>query len=160
MGCADGGSRYTVPDRIIPAFGQVSENGSEVPVTARKESWYVLQECESGSNFANDANCVRPEVSLICLSLLLACNTPGLTRKPCADHVYLTLPLGPFELTDISEDGGLIQDSICDACVENLLAVFLPLDVGDFLPAQELGGQDTSTTAREQGQFPQPLKAL
>lgn len=43
---ADGGSGYTVPERIEPERGKVSKNTSE---PARKERWHVLHKRDSGS---------------------------------------------------------------------------------------------------------------
>jgi hypothetical protein len=43
---ADGGRRYAIPLRVIPARGQVSEYVSH---SANKEPWNVLHEHEPGS---------------------------------------------------------------------------------------------------------------
>lgn len=59
----DGGSRYAIPLRVVPARGQVPENSPEVP--ASKESWNVLHEDESGSYSANGSDNFRPKVSFI-----------------------------------------------------------------------------------------------
>jgi hypothetical protein len=55
---ADGGSRNTVPDSIIPERGQVSENGSH-PET--KHAWDVLHDDEAGSYLANKSPVLSPQ---------------------------------------------------------------------------------------------------
>jgi hypothetical protein len=55
---ADGGSRYAIPRRIIPARGQVAENGSH-PET--KQAWNVFHDHEARSKLANESKVFFPE---------------------------------------------------------------------------------------------------
>jgi hypothetical protein len=55
---ADGGSRYAVPLRVIPARGQLAENTSK---PSSQESCNVLQHNDSRSKRANDAEGVEEE---------------------------------------------------------------------------------------------------
>jgi hypothetical protein len=57
MGRTDLRRRETVPFRIEPERGQVSENVSK---SARKEPWHVLHEDVSGSKLANETGELSP----------------------------------------------------------------------------------------------------
>ena len=54
-----GTRRQTIPFRIVPALGQVSENTSHVRVS--KQTWNVLHEDVSGSKCANGSDVFTPE---------------------------------------------------------------------------------------------------
>jgi len=55
---AKGGSRYAVPDRIVPERGQVSENSSEAPT---KEACGVLHDRVTGSKIVKQSSELKPE---------------------------------------------------------------------------------------------------
>jgi hypothetical protein len=55
---ADVGGCNATPDRIIPAFGQVSENDSHSP---SKQSCDVLHDDEAGSKLANESSVFEPQ---------------------------------------------------------------------------------------------------
>jgi hypothetical protein len=79
MDGSDFRSRKSVPDRIIPALGQVSEYSAKVPVS--KEPWDVLQEDVAGFQLANGTDGLGPHVALVVLSSVLSGNGPRLTRE-------------------------------------------------------------------------------
>lgn len=82
------GSRYTIPFRIIPALGQVSENFTHrSPFICVKEAWDVFHEDESRSYHANDSCELRPEPPFVRLTFLFACATDGLAGEASADEV-------------------------------------------------------------------------
>jgi hypothetical protein len=82
---ANGRSWYTVPDRIEPERGQVSENGSH-PET--KQAWDVLHDDEVGSNLANEAPVFAPETrSRTFEASSLASEGNVLAREPAADDI-------------------------------------------------------------------------
>jgi hypothetical protein len=82
---ADGRSWYTVPDRIEPERGQVSENGSH-PET--KQAWNVLHDDVAGSNLANEAPVFAPETrSRTFEASSLASERDVLAREPAADDI-------------------------------------------------------------------------
>jgi hypothetical protein len=58
MGGTDGGRRYAVPLRVVPALGQLPENDSESPAP---ESGDVLDHNPSGRKRANDPRELAPE---------------------------------------------------------------------------------------------------
>lgn len=84
------GSQHA-PVRIVPRFGQITEDSPKIFVP--KKSRHVFQERESGSYFANDPNCVGPEVALIVHSLTLASYRKRLARygKPAVMMSIFTL---------------------------------------------------------------------
>jgi hypothetical protein len=85
MSGADGRSWYTVPDRIEPERGKVSENGSH-PET--KQAWNVLHDDEAGSNLANEAPVFAPETrSRTFEASSFASKGNVLAREPAADDI-------------------------------------------------------------------------
>lgn len=82
---ADGRSWYTVPDRIKPERGQVSENGSH-PET--KQAWNVFHDDEAGSNLANKAPILTPQTrSRTFEANSLSSEGDILAREPAADDI-------------------------------------------------------------------------
>ena len=79
------GCRYTVPLRIVPESGQVSEY---VAHSSNKEPWDVLHEDVAGSKYAKDACELGPEPSLVVLSASLSGEANGLTRESSADKIH------------------------------------------------------------------------
>ena len=59
--CANVGSRYAMPFRIIPDLGQVSENSAKpLSVIPAKQHCDVLHERDCGSSFANNSDQFAP----------------------------------------------------------------------------------------------------
>lgn len=94
----DGGSRYAIPFRVIPARGKVAEYVGHSPA---KETWYVLQQHESRSNHANETHEIGPEPAVIVLSEPLAGETDGLAGETSSDNVNW-FKLSSGKLTDVS----------------------------------------------------------
>jgi hypothetical protein len=87
------------PPRIVPAFGQTSEYSAKVPV--RKETWNVLQECESRSYVANDSDRLWPHVSFIVGGPSLPGDRKRLTGKPACNHVNTMSKSSRVERSDV-----------------------------------------------------------
>jgi len=82
---ADGTSRDTVPDSIIPDLGKVSEN-SVHPET--KQAWDVLQEDEAGSYLASQSFDLRPETRPCTFEAsALASETDVLARETSGEDI-------------------------------------------------------------------------
>src|SRR4029450_4604454 len=62
VSCTKGSRRYALPQHIIPERGQATENSREGPSRFKgKDRWRGLKQKESGAEFANDSEGVRPE---------------------------------------------------------------------------------------------------
>ena len=78
-----------------------------------KETWYVLQQCESGSYCANDSDGVGPHVPLVSLSAIASSNREWLAGESRRDEVNggelgsnfsdigKSLNIGPMSLKDL-----------------------------------------------------------
>ena len=83
---ADATRRYTVPFRIIPERGKLSEYNVE---SSSKESCDVLHDDIAGSKLANDSGVLSPEPrSLTADSCSLARVADVLTRESATNHVH------------------------------------------------------------------------
>jgi hypothetical protein len=137
----DGGSRDTVPLHVIPALGQVSENGSKVFVS--KEAWNVLQQDVAGSHLANALQGFRPEVPVVPVPLALPGDGKGLAgeaRREDVNHALIAsgVPVTE-ECADIAEDRGFFEESVLNPLREDFLAVFIDLHVAYGFPSQKFG---------------------
>jgi len=105
---ANGGSWYSVPLRIIPERGKVSENSAKPP---SKQSCDVLHDDESGSYLANDASVLEPEPrSFAGEASALSRRADVLAWEPAADDVCgNSIPSKSVgtEFSDIFIDGHL-----------------------------------------------------
>src|SRR5688572_20428858 len=81
-----GSSRYAVPNRVVPAIGQVSENSSKSPV---KQSWNVFHEHVSGSKVANDSSELRPQAAPLAIEagVVGIGGADVLTGEPAGDEI-------------------------------------------------------------------------
>jgi len=136
--------RYNLPWCIKPALGKLPENGSVVFV--RKETWYVLQQAESGSHFAYDSDGFGPEVSLVLFSLSLAGGTEGLAREARSDNIHASTPGSPVECSGVVPDRGVVKQPVPDSGFKDVNAVGFILDVADCSPAKQPLGCEQSTT--------------
>lgn len=143
---AKGGRWETVPLRIEPARGQVSEYGSKVPVS--KEAWNVLQQDESGSHLANDPGGVGPHVPRVVLSESLAGDGEGRTGETRADDVDPPSPGGAVEVPDVGEDRerACSQESVALASAEDVPAVGIDLDGSHGAPPEKMMGSKESAS--------------
>jgi hypothetical protein len=113
----------TIPDRIIPARGQVSENVSQ-PET--KQAWYVLHDDIEGSNFANEAGILAPEARALTLKAsALSSEADVLTREPATYDVDCNSVSGQ----SVSVEGAdvFIAGNLGPVFLENATRVFFDL---------------------------------
>jgi hypothetical protein len=123
------------PLRIEPRFGQVRENGSKVRVS--KETWDVLQERVSGSNVANAANRIGPEVPLVVDSKPLPCLAERLARESRSDDIHDSSPRLSIEGSDVSPDGERLKAPIILSLHKNPLTVGIDFNSADRFEAKE-----------------------
>lgn len=132
----------TTPLRIVPQRGQVSEDGSEVAVRRRKQSWYVFQECVGGTYFAKNVGCRGPHVTGVVHGSLSARNTKGLAGKSSSndlDHAFIRFRVLFAEFADVTKYRSFGEDAIDNPLVQNLLAVLIVFNVADGTPAKQMG---------------------
>lgn len=79
--------REHLPDSIIPAGGQITEDDAE---TAVEDAWDVLQEDGSGLDEVDDAGDVGPEVVGVRCLLPAADDRPGLAGDSGKEEMYQT----------------------------------------------------------------------
>lgn len=84
VGGTKGGCWYAIPFRIVPALGQVPENGVESLVSVGDN---VFQEDESRSNMANDSCDLRPKMPWVRFAKMLASFAERLARVACGEEV-------------------------------------------------------------------------
>lgn len=83
--CTNGGSRYSVPLRVIPERGKVCENCGE---SSTAKSPDVFHDRETGSNVANEARNVSPDSGALTVQAgALAGRADVLTGEPATDAV-------------------------------------------------------------------------
>lgn len=87
MGSAKGRRWKAIPDRIIPALGQLSENGSKPPI---KERWAVFHDAEIDSQFANESEKLTPKSGAVTVETGGTFSSRGpadvLTRETAGKH--------------------------------------------------------------------------
>jgi hypothetical protein len=82
--CADIGSSYSRPRRVIPERGKVCNNGNSAE---SKVPWNILKQRVSGSKLANKTGELGPEVSRIVGAAALAGMGEGLAGIATDDDV-------------------------------------------------------------------------
>jgi hypothetical protein len=125
--CSNEGRRYNVPFTIIPDFGKVTEDGFKV--SRANKTWDVLQECVSGSYFANDSDGIRPQISFIGIPFPLSSHREGLAGESPRDNIHSSTPLCTIECSDIIPDRSIFKQSVLDASDKNRLAVRVVFDI-------------------------------
>jgi hypothetical protein len=114
---------------IVPDFGQVCKNGSNVLVN--KQPWDVLQECVAGSYFANDSDGVRPEISIIGFPLPFSSHRERLARETGRYEIHFSRPGLPVERSHVIPDWGVADCLVFNPCDKSFLAVGIFFDIED-----------------------------
>jgi hypothetical protein len=125
-------SGISSPFRIVPQFGKLSDHGSPVrwpSSIAHIDAWYVLQQDESGLHFANDPECIGPEVSVV-VEVSFTCHAVWLARKSCGDEVS-SAPRSSVKSLDVVPYGGIAEVSVADVGSYDGLTVGVMFDVTD-----------------------------
>lgn len=103
---ADVGSGETIPPRIVPERGQISENFSEgTSVADGKQPWDVFQHDVRGSKLAQNSSELGPEPPLVTLSTARSRCRPRLARESSSDDID-SLEVVSADASDISESSG------------------------------------------------------
>jgi hypothetical protein len=110
--CPELSSRQARPLRVIPCFGQVSENSSDrasvpaLPLTG-EEGGHVLHDDVSGSKLANDPGELRPKTRAGAVEPgAFAGAAEVLTGEPAADEID-GVELAGSDLSHVLEPGGV-----------------------------------------------------
>lgn len=122
---ADGCRRNAVPLDTPPARGQVPKYASERP---RKVTWYVLQEHELGSHFANDAPDLMPEPALVVDAEAQSSDGLGLAWISRSDEIHAATPRSTIEGGEVVPDRSRIQGRVLHPGHEDGRAEGLPLN--------------------------------
>jgi hypothetical protein len=128
------GSGYNSPFRVIPDFGQLSDHGAAIwwpSITSHKDAWHVLQDDEFWSHLPNDAECIGPEVPVIIGAPAESGVAMWLTREASTENIHRSTPGSSVETFDVVPDGSVVEVAVSDTGLDDLLAVFVPLDVAD-----------------------------
>jgi hypothetical protein len=126
--------RDAIPDAIEPERGQLCENSANV--SSSKDLCHVFQEHEPRSNFANDAEGVRPEVAFIEFTDVRTCGTPGLTWEARSDDIHDSTPRSAIEGSDVVPDWEQVQQAVPLASEEHFSAIRLFFHGADGSPAE------------------------
>lgn len=119
-----------MPFHAVPRFGQLPENGAELPSPIPgKQTWDILQKHEAGSHFANHPVEVGPQVAFIGTSLPLASAGPRLARYAAKHEVDSPSPGGAVEGAQVVPQGGNGEPSVAHSLSEQSLAVSVVFDV-------------------------------
>lgn len=145
MGRADIISAEHEPPRIVPAFGQRAEYGSEVP--GSNESWYVFQQCESWSYLANDPDGVGPHVSVVSSPCSFAGDAEGLTRETGSDDIHSITPGLSVEGSNIVPDREHGKHTVALSPQERLATVRLNFHCSDRTPSKYARSEETPTSS-------------
>ena len=100
-----------------------------------------------GSNLANDAEDVGPEVPLVLYSEHVSGNAEGLTGETGRDEIHASTPGSPVECGNIIPDGSLVKASILYACDEHLDAVFIAFHVTRCSDSRSLQSEGEATNS-------------
>jgi hypothetical protein len=100
---ANVGRSETAPFRIVPAFGQSTENGVES--SSHSDGCDVFQQDESRSYLANDPENVMPEAGPFAVDAgSLPCEGEILAREPRNDEIHDSTPRCAVEGCEIVPD--------------------------------------------------------
>jgi hypothetical protein len=118
------GSRYTVPFRIKPRFGQVSKNLAEsAPAICGKESGHIFHQYQSGPNFANNSDELGPEPAGVGCSFSFSGDADGRAREAATDDIHASAPRLSVEGFNVVPDGSFVQSAVAHPGHEDALGV-------------------------------------
>ena len=132
MGGSGFESGISSPFRIVPQFGKLPDHGSPVSCPSsipHIDTWYVLQQDVSGFHFANDPECIGPEVSVV-VEVSAPCHAVWLTGESCGDDVG-SVPRSSVEGFDVVPYRGVVEVSFSDTGLYDGLTVGVVFDVAD-----------------------------
>lgn len=155
---ADGGSRYAVPFRVIPALGQIGKDPTP-GVSISKESCDVLHEDVSGSSHANDVGEPRPPPPLIGDASTLPGKAEGLAGKSSGHEIGSGTSQGCPPLGSCADV--VMAWNLRPVLGQHPLAVGIAFDLADTGPPGAVETQIQAADAGEEGQVvhavtPQP----
>jgi hypothetical protein len=135
------------PSRIIPHFGQVSENSSK---PARSEHWRVFHEDVAGCHFANDPGHFHPHSrSLSVDSSAFSGATDVLAGKAARNHVNTSSPRLSVKGANVVPDRERRENAVILSGGKNASGVWFPFDGADCSPSKEFPAKYSATSACE-----------
>ena len=135
-------SGISSPFRIVPQFGKLPDHGSPVSCPssiAHIDTWYVLQQDVSGLHFANDPECIGPEISVV-VEVSAPCHTVWLTGESCGDDVG-SAPWMSVKGFDVVPYRGIGKVSVSDAGLYDGLTVGVLFDIADRFAVESIDSQ-------------------
>jgi hypothetical protein len=115
---------------VIPRLGQAPENFAH---SSPEKSADVFRQYHCGPDLSNDAKHFVPQTGAGSLFDSGPASGAGdvLTRKASTDDIHESAPGASVEGSDVVPDRGVVKASVCDARIDDLLAVRLDLAVAD-----------------------------
>ncbi len=146
------GSSNTAPARIKPQVGNVPENGIESG-SDTNDCCDVFKEQVSRSNDASNADDFGPQTAA--RTLRDACAISGLAnvlaREACCDAIHSSRVVGWIEQPNVSlvhVQAG--KPSLCGSLPEDLAAVSVPLNSGNWRVSKDEIGKQSAACSSEQ----------
>jgi hypothetical protein len=126
-------SRYNVPSAFIkPDLGKSAENVPYVGSSSQSETWDIFHDEVGRSYLVNQSERFREHISVILSSKAVAGDREGGAWRTRSDDIHDSTPGSSVEGLDVSSpDGSVIQESVALTLADDLLAVFVPFDIGD-----------------------------
>jgi len=139
------GRRNNSPPCIEPHLGKVAKHS---PESSRNESWRVLHEDVTGSNFANDSGHFDPQARSFAVdSCSLSGNANILARESAANDIDDSSPGLSVECPHVVPNGKPGQDSVPLPLQEQFAAVRLNLDRTDGSMSEKHSAEDSAPCA-------------
>ena len=126
-------SRYNIPSAFIyPDLGQSAENVPYVGSSSQSETWDIFHDEVARSYLVNQSERFREHISVILSSKAVAGDRETGAWWACSDDIHDSTPGLAVKFPDVpSPDGSVIEVAVFDPGLDDLLAVFVPLDIGD-----------------------------
>jgi hypothetical protein len=143
------GSSYTAPARIEPQLGKIGEHGVE---SERNDCCDVFKEQVSRSNDASNADDLGPQAAA--RTFRNACAISGraniLAREARCDAIHASRVFGWIEQPNISFVHVQVgEPSLCGALAQDLAAVSVPFDSGNWRVSEDEIGKQSAACACE-----------
>jgi hypothetical protein len=147
MGSADVGSSQHAPPTAIPERGQIGEDS---PKSSNKQRWAVLHEDEAGSNLAHNARELAPEPGACAADAGTGAGQADvLAGKAARNDVNTASERSAVKGANVIPNREGREKAVVLSLGKYACGVGLAFDGGDGCPAEQLPGQNSSTSARE-----------
>jgi hypothetical protein len=149
MGRSSIGSSYTAPPSIEPHVGKIGEDGIE---SETNDCCDVFKEQVARSNDASNADDFGPEAAA--RTLRNACAIAGvanvLAREARCDAIHASRVFGWIEQPNVSLMHVQVgEPSLCSTFSEDLAAVSVPLNSGNWRVSEDEIGKESASSSCE-----------